>query len=86
MPAKKQKQRITMKPVEAPVLKLTPEDLQEFHLRQTTLNNARFQSLMVEEAFQQWTKGIRARYDIPTAKFSIDPVTGVLTPQGDRNG
>ena len=69
----------------APMVKLTPEDLQEFGLRRTTLNNARHQAIMVEEAFQQWTKTIRLRYDIPTPKFSIDPATGEITPQGERN-
>lgn len=71
---------------EAPAYKLTPEDLREFELRRMTLNTAKCQMLMVEEAYQIWLKGIRLRYDIPTPKFHIDAATGAVTPEGDRNG
>jgi hypothetical protein len=57
---------------------LSPEDLQEFTLRRATLNNAKFQALMVEEAFQMWSKNLRAKYGLPV-KFEIDPVTGKVT-------
>jgi len=61
-----------------PTTVLSPEDLQEFTLRQATLNNARFQSLMVEEAYQVWIKNLRVKYKLPE-RFTIDPVTGNVT-------
>ena len=86
MAEKRKKVRDIIGPVTPPTYKLTPEDLREFELRRMTLNTAKCQMLMVEEAYLQWLKGIRLRYDIPTAKFQIDPATGTVTPQGDRNG
>ena len=65
------------------VIKLLPEDLLEFQLRRATLNNAKFQSLMVEESYVLWSKNLRVKYTIPTAKFEIDPQTGVVTSKGD---
>ena len=62
----------------AAVITLSAEDLQEFTLRRATLNNAKFQALMVEEAFQMWSKNLRAKYGLPV-KFEIDPVTGKVT-------
>lgn len=72
-----------LKPVskKPPIIKLAPEDLQEFTLRRATLNNANFQSLMVQEAYAQWAKNLRIKYDIPTAKFEIHPQTGMVIPK-----
>jgi hypothetical protein len=64
-----------------PDIKLSPEDLQEFHLRRATLNSAKFQSLMVEEAYIVWSKTLRGKYKVPTVKFDIDPQTGMITPK-----
>lgn len=61
---------------------LSPEDLQEFTLRRATLNNAKFQALMVEEAYVVWSKNIRTKYGLPV-KFEINPTTGVVTSKGD---
>jgi len=57
---------------------LSPEDLQEFDLRRVTLNNAKFQSLMVEEAWALWIKNLRTKYKLPE-RFEIDPNTGKVT-------
>jgi len=81
----KKKQKTTLITAEKPAFKLTPEDLREFELRRLTLNTAKCQMLMVEEAYQVWIKGIRLRYDIPTPKFHIDAATGAVTPEGERN-
>ena len=61
-----------------PTTVLSPEDLQEFGLRRMTLNNAKFQSLMVEEAYHLWLKNLRVKYKLPE-RFEIDPVTGNVT-------
>jgi hypothetical protein len=74
------------KPLPVPKIKISPEELQEFHLRRTTLNTAKFQALMVEEAYALWAKNLRIKYDIPTVKYEIDPQTGVVTPQEERHG
>jgi hypothetical protein len=68
-----------MRPAPA-VTMLSPEDLQEFNLRRVTLNNAKFQALMVEEAYALWSKNLREKYKLPV-KFEIDPHTGVVTPK-----
>ena len=81
----KKKQKTTLTAAEKPAYKLTPEDMREFELRRMTLNTAKCQFLMVEEAYQMWIKGVRIRYDIPTPKFHIDAITGAVTPEGDRN-
>jgi hypothetical protein len=65
-----------------PKITLSADDLQEFLLRRATLNNAKFQALMVEESYQLWSKNLRAKYNLPT-KFEIDPVTGVVTGKGE---
>jgi len=61
---------------------LSPEDLQEFTLRRATLNNAKFQALMVEESYILWSKNLREKYALPV-KFDINPQTGVVTERGD---
>jgi len=69
-----------------PVVRLSAEDLQEFNLRRGTLHNAKFQSMMVEEAYITWSKNLRMKYDLPV-KFTIDPQTGAVTPTPeDTNG
>ena len=63
---------------------LTAEDLQEFRIRQNTLNHIRSQYLMVEEAYITWSRNLREKYKIPTTKFNIDYNTGHVTPVEDR--
>lgn len=77
----KAKPKATVHAIKPRTICLAPEDLQEFQLRRATFNNARFQWLMVEEAYVTWSKNVREKYDIPTAKFDINPQTGVVTPK-----
>lgn len=59
-------------------MELTPEELEEFRLRQVTLNNARFNFLMIQESYQAWVKDTGVKYNIE-GKFTIDLQSGVMT-------
>ena len=83
-PMKPQRTIIRAVRTKPPVIKLTPEDLQEWHLRRATVNTAKFQSLMVEEAYTIWAKTLRTKYGIPTVKFEIDPQTGIVRPKEEH--
>ena len=67
------------------VVALSAEDLQEFTYRRATLNNAKFQAVMVEEAYVLWSKNLRTKYQLPS-KFEIDPVTGVVSSSAPTEG
>jgi hypothetical protein len=77
--AKKRSSLMSMAKKKSPSVKLSPEDLQEFNLRRGTLNNAKFQAMMVEEAYVIWSKNLRTKYGLPV-KFTIHPQTGFVTP------
>jgi hypothetical protein len=64
-----------------PVIRLSEDDLREFNIRNATLQSARCQFLMVEEAHIVWSRNVRAKYAIPTVKFNIDPHSGIVTPK-----
>jgi len=58
-------------------VKLTPEELAEFTVRQQSLNVARCQFAMIEESYITWVNTIKTRYGL-TAQFDIDLSDGTL--------
>jgi len=63
-------------------VKLTADELKEFKIRRATLDAARCQHLMVEEAYLSWTKAVKEKYNL-TSTFDIDTVTGALKERTD---
>ncbi len=61
-------------------IKLTPEELAEFMIRQQSLNVARCQFAMIEESYTTWVNVIKTRYGL-TAQFDIDLEDGTLLPK-----
>jgi len=59
---------------------LEAPDLQEFRLRRATLDTARFNFLMIEEAYNRWCKDICNKYGL-SGKYDIDVQTGAITPR-----
>lgn len=79
---KKNTNKVTQLPSPNPTL--SQEELQEFHLRKQTLDNARCTAIMVEESFETWFKKIAAKYNLSGMKFEINPKTGDLSAVGEK--
>ena len=61
---------------------MTADELVEFRLRRTTLEQARCQFLMIEESYQHWCEAIGKKYEL-AGKFSVDSASGALMPQAE---